>query len=219
MMQIKEDREVLDMFIGFYNYTVILTYIGMIFGVLGILNSFNGNIILAITFLMLTGVCDMFDGKIAKTRKRNKQEKRFGIQIDSLSDFLCFGVLPAMIGYNLGMDKYYLIPVIVLYVLTALIRLAYFNVIEEERQDTTEEDRIMCTGLPVPPSAIIFPVVYLVSNIFFKDVVGYVFASIMLLVSVLFISKFEIKKLQMKELIIMILLGIVILSLLVIFGR
>jgi len=207
------------MLIGFYNYTVIVTYIGMIFGVLGILSSFNGNIIQAIVFLMLTGVCDMFDGKIAKTRKRNKQEKRFGIQIDSLSDFICFGVLPAMIGYNLGMDKLYLIPIVVLYILAALIRLAYFNVMEEERQDRTNEDQIMCTGLPVPPSAIIFPFVYLVSNIFFKNVQGYVFASMMLLVSILFISKFEIKKLQMKELIIMIVFGIVVLSLLVIFGR
>ena len=61
--------------IGFYNYTVILTYIGTIFGLLGILSAFSGNLILAITFLMLTGVCDMFDGKIARTMKRNKDEK------------------------------------------------------------------------------------------------------------------------------------------------
>ena len=53
--------------IGFYNYTVILTYIGMIFGLFGIANAFEGNIITAIIFLMLSAVCDMFDGKIART--------------------------------------------------------------------------------------------------------------------------------------------------------
>ena len=74
--------------IGFYNYTVILTYIGAILGVCGIVASFNGNILLAIVCLMLSAVCDMFDGKIARTMKRTKQEKRFGIQIDSLSDFV-----------------------------------------------------------------------------------------------------------------------------------
>ena len=117
--------------IGFYNYTVILTYIGAIFGLLGIVSAFSGNIIPAITFLMLTGVCDMFDGKIARTMKRNKDEKRFGIQIDSLSDFLCFGVLPAIIGYSIGMNKWYLIAILLYYMLAALIRLAYFNVMEE----------------------------------------------------------------------------------------
>lgn len=201
--------------IGFYNYTVILTYIGAIFGMLGIINAFNGNTILAITFLMLTGVCDMFDGKIARTMKRNKQEKRFGIQIDSLSDFVCFGILPAIIGYSIGMKQWYLIIILLFYVLAALIRLAYFNVMEEERQDTTEEDRKMCTGLPVPPSAIIFPMMFLISRLFNFELT-YLYAAVMLLVGILFISKFEIKKLQMKGLLIMIGIGIIVLSLLVI---
>lgn len=201
--------------IGFYNYTVILTYIGAIFGMLGIINAFNGNTILAITFLMLTGVCDMFDGKIARTMKRNKQEKRFGIQIDSLSDFVCFGILPAVIGYSIGMKQWYLIIILLFYVLAALIRLAYFNVMEEERQDTTEEDRKMCTGLPVPPSAIIFPIMFLISKLFNFELT-YLYAVVMALVGTLFISKFEIKKLQMKGLLIMIGIGIVVLSLLVI---
>ena len=42
---------------------------------------------------MAAGFCDMFDGKIASTRKRTRQEKRFGIQIDSLSDLACFGIM------------------------------------------------------------------------------------------------------------------------------
>lgn len=202
--------------IGFYNYTVILTYIGMILGLLGIINAFEGNILASIIFLMLSAVCDMFDGKIARTMKRTKQEKRFGIQIDSLSDFLCFGVLPATIGYNIGMTKWYFLPIIVYYVLCALIRLAYYNVMEEERQNKSEKDLEMCTGLPVPPSAFIFPVIYLICNII-KVTPVYAYAITMLIVATLFIKKFQIKKLQLKGLLIMIALGLIVLGLLLCF--
>lgn len=199
--------------IGFYNYTVILTYIGAIFGICGIVASFNNNIILAIIFLMLSAVCDMFDGKIARTMKRTKQEKRFGIQIDSLSDFVCFGVQPAMIGYNVGMKAWYFLPIIIYYILAALIRLAYYNVMEEERQNKTEKDLEMCTGLPVPPSAIIFPVVYLVCQALEVNAT-YAYAAVMVLVATLFIKRFSIKKLKTKGLLVMIALGILVLTLL-----
>ena len=199
--------------IGFYNYTVILTYIGAILGVCGIAASFNGNILLAIVFLMLSAVCDMFDGKIARTMKRTKQEKRFGIQIDSLSDFVCFGVQPAMIGYNIGMKAWYFLPIIIYYILAALIRLAYYNVMEEERQNKTDKDLEMCTGLPVPPSAIIFPVVYLVCQALEVNAT-YAYAAVMVLVATLFIKRFSIKKLKTKGLLVMIALGLIVLTLL-----
>ena len=85
--------------IGFYNYTVILTYLGLLSGFGGILCASNGNLKAAIVLLLVAGFCDMFDGKIASTMKRTKAEKRFGIQIDSLSDLICFGVLPAVICF------------------------------------------------------------------------------------------------------------------------
>ena len=83
--------------IGFYNYTVILTYVSLIISSIGICFAGAGKPYLAIFCLILSGICDMFDGKIASTMKRTRAEKRFGIQIDSLSDVICFGVLPAVI--------------------------------------------------------------------------------------------------------------------------
>ena len=71
--------------IGFYNYTVILTYVGMLSGFMGIVSAWSGNLKMALLCLIFAGVCDMFDGKIASTMKRTKQEKRFGVQIDSLA--------------------------------------------------------------------------------------------------------------------------------------
>ena len=76
--------------IGFYNYTVWLTYISLISGTLGIMLClyFPDKPILGIFCLMFSGFCDMFDGKVARTKKdRTRQEKDFGIEIDSLTDF------------------------------------------------------------------------------------------------------------------------------------
>ena len=87
--------------IGFYDYTVILTYCSVISAVAGILLSLNASPhpYIAIFLLMFSGLCDAFDGKVARHKKnRTKAMKEFGIQIDSLSDLAAFGVLPVCIG-------------------------------------------------------------------------------------------------------------------------
>ena len=78
--------------IGFYNYTVLLTYVSAVAAVAGIVFAMHGNGFAAILCLMASGICDMFDGLVAKTRERTRQEKRFGIWIDSLADVVaaCF---------------------------------------------------------------------------------------------------------------------------------
>ena len=86
--------------LGVYNYTVILTYIGMLTGFTGVTCAMQGNLKGSLIFLLIAGQCDMFDGKVASTKERTKKEKRFGVQIDSLSDLICFGVLPAVIVYS-----------------------------------------------------------------------------------------------------------------------
>ena len=87
--------------IGFYNYSVILTYIGLVSSVFGITQVFENHMSIAFLCLLLSGICDLFDGKIARSMKnRTEHEKVFGIQIDSLCDLVCFGVFPAVIGYH-----------------------------------------------------------------------------------------------------------------------
>ena len=67
--------------------------------------------------------------------KRTKNEKRFGVQIDSLSDLICFGVLPSLIGYYCSDRTILHIIISSAYLLCALIRLAWFNVDEENRHE------------------------------------------------------------------------------------
>lgn len=195
--------------IGFYNYTVILTYLGLSSGVIGIVSASQGKITLAIFCLLLAGFFDMFDGLVARTKKdRTKQEKKFGIELDSLSDIVCFGVLPAVIGHAVGLNTWYFYIILVVYVLAALIRLAYFNVTEEERQENTTEVRKEYLGLPVTSSALIIPLIY-IFVLFLKDKFYLLYAAVLLITAIAFITKFKIKKLKLKGMIAVLIIGII----------
>ena len=143
--------------IGFYSYTVILTYLSLVFAMVGIHLSVIGVYQWSFICLMMCGICDTFDGMVARSKKnRTEEEKKFGIQIDSLCDLISFGVFPAILGYNLGLSSVGWLAIEILYVLAAVIRLAYFNVTEETRQQQTTEKRKYYQGLPVTSSSFIF---------------------------------------------------------------
>ena len=180
--------------LGFYNYTVILTYAGMLISFVGAAMVLNGNIHAALVCLMLSGLCDMFDGKVASTKKdRTDKEKRFGIQIDSLSDLISFGVLPALLIYQIADKSIVGLVTSACYVLSALIRLSYFNVDEEERQNQTAERRTVYLGLPVTTVALIIPIVIVIADMLAwpMKIVGPV---MLLVIAILFITPFQIKK-------------------------
>ena len=149
----------------------------------------------------------MFDGKVARTKKeRTHQEKQFGIQLDSLCDIVCFGVLPCMIGFAAGVKGPFGTAYMVLYVLAALIRLAYFNVMEEERQKTTETTRKYYQGLPVTSAAVIFPVLFAIKPVFGR---GFVLAYeiVLIIVALLFVIDFKVKKMDLKGMIVLLIVG------------
>ena len=134
--------------IGFYNVSVILTYAGVVSAVFGMSAAFNGNFKIAMICLMISGFTDMYDGTVAKMIKRSDDAKKFGIEIDSLCDLICFGAFPVVIGYSMGMDAWYAKIIYMMYILGAVIRLAFFNVTEEQRQAETSERRKHYRGLP-----------------------------------------------------------------------
>lgn len=55
--------------IGFYDYTVVVTYISLVSSILGMFCAIDGRLTLAVSCLAFSGLCDMFDGKIARTKK------------------------------------------------------------------------------------------------------------------------------------------------------
>ncbi|MDY6072016.1 MAG: CDP-alcohol phosphatidyltransferase family protein [Bacilli bacterium] len=193
--------------IGFYDYTVILTYLGFSSGMIGIFLAITGNTFWSVMCLMFSGLCDMFDGRVARTKKkRTNEERHFGIQLDSLSDLVCFGVLPAIIGYSLGIKNTYLIPLIIIYPLAALIRLAYFNVLEITRNSSTPVKEY--TGLPVTSSALIFPFLYIFRKFLGKYFV-LIYGIVLFVIAILFISKIKIKKPGIRVMIGFIIVGVI----------
>lgn len=218
--------------IGFYDYTVILTYLSILSGTAGIILCLNGigHPYLGMFFLLFSGLCDTFDGKVARMKKdRTPEMKRFGIQIDSLADLIAFGVLPACIGMAMFRSRTQLqifsglsiailqeYPIIyqtilttiaILYVLAAMIRLAYFNVMEETDQNRDSRGEKTYTGLPVTSAALIFPAVLLI-HILVKADLTLTYFGVMIIVGILFLSKFHIKKPKNKAIAIMVLIGV-----------
>lgn len=184
------------MFLGFYDYTVVLTYISLGISVFGITMALEGNFRMAIFCLALSGLCDMFDGKIARTKKnRTEDEKNFGIQIDSLCDVVCFGVFPAMICYCLGVNTPAGVAALIFYSIASVIRLAYFNATEAKRQTQTEENRKYYQGLPITSMAIILPFLYLMRRYYMIHFLIVIHIAV-IIVGLLFILNIKVKKPQ-----------------------
>lgn len=198
--------------IGYYNYTVILTYLSLISALFGTHFAFSGNYVAALTCLLLCGAFDSFDGMVARTKKgRTEEEKKFGIQIDSLVDMFSFGVFPAIIGYTMGLQSNVWFIVISLYAICAVSRLGYFNVVEEMRQQETEEKRKYYQGLPVTCASLIFPAIYLLKHLFDAVIVSNVYGCVMVLVAVAFVVDFKVVKPGLKGILGMGVVGIFIL--------
>ncbi len=231
--------------LGFYNYTVILTYISLCSAVTGIFTAMagTGHPFIATTCLMVSGLCDAFDGMVARHKTdRTKAEKNFGIQIDSLVDLVAFGVLPCAIGYSCYIRYYinnekniilsdnisFLKPlssakleiyfiVFCLYVLAAVIRLAYFNVMEEERQSKTNEKRKEYTGLPVTSASLIFPIVIIIQYIVGDTIdISPFYVAVVAITAFLFVSKLKIKKPGVKGVMIMVAAGVLLYAVMII---
>lgn len=182
--------------IGYYNYSVILTYLGLAFSLYGITEALNGHFTVAILCLALSGACDTFDGKVARSMKnRSHEAELFGVQIDSLCDLVCFGVFPAVFAYSLGMNDTLGKLVAMTYVLGAVIRLAFFNVLDEVRRNSPPtNERKSYRGLPVTSIAIIFPLLYLFRSMLAPQLFITILTFTMLAVAFLFIVDFKIKK-------------------------
>ena len=217
--------------IGVYDYTVILTYLSLISGVLGIIISVTGvgHPEIGIFFLMVSGILDTFDGRVARTKKdRTEFEKNFGIQIDSLADLVCFGILPVSIGlaqlrikgiftevvrrrdYEGRYSVLVLLLVIALfYVLAALIRLAYFNATCDVRAAEAKKTGVTYyTGLPVTASALIFPLVMVVHFYSRWDLTIFYFI-VMLVMAIAFVLNVKVKKPGTVGVIVIIVIGVI----------
>jgi CDP-diacylglycerol--serine O-phosphatidyltransferase len=126
----------------------IFTIANMAFGFFSILFASDSNYVLAAWFIMLSYLMDMLDGRVARLVHG---ESSFGVEIDSLSDWMSFGIAPAYLIYKFVLKDYGLwsYPVAFLYVLCGALRLARFNI----KSHFGGSSKDFFQGLPIPAAA------------------------------------------------------------------
>ena len=206
------------MFIVKLNKSVIVTYLGVIFGVLSMYFAFSkiaflevSHIRYSLIFLLLAGICDMFDGKVARMCKRTKEEKKFGIQIDSLADTVSFVCLPVVIMLSLGMNSVLDIIAFTLLVLCGISRLGYFNVIADE-----DEPVKFYSGLPVTSTSFIYPILGLFHGSISESTFKVILLCATFIIAFLFVLKVKVPKIKGKAYLLITILAIIITTLLLV---
>lgn len=143
------------MFIGKWNRSVILTYVGLIISCFGFWFCSKHQTTQACACLVAAGLCDLFDGLIARSIKRDKSEKLFGIQLDSLVDAVSFIALPIAIVFSDDLAQWYTVFIAAFFAICGVARLAYFNIEIAKPDKRVTHYR----GLPVTFTALILPLI------------------------------------------------------------
>lgn len=187
------------MFIGVYNLANFVTLTGLASSVAACALAAGGCTELAVCMFLVSGLCDMCDGRIARGAcGRTHKEKVYGIQIDTVCDMVSFGVTPAVIAYCSGFDKWYDVAVYIVYTLCAAIRLAYFNT--QAIEETEDLNMKSFTGVPVPFSCMVVPVLVIIGKLIDNAVVVNVINDVLMLgVGIAFIANVKIKKMNLVQ--------------------
>ena len=188
----------------------LLTLIGVCLGISSIKFSLDGNYNLAVIFIIFAALLDALDGRIARLIHGTSE---FGKELDSLTDFVSFGIAPAFIVYFWELKNYGKIgwAITLVYSVCCVLRLARFNLTKIKDSESWKVN--FFEGIPSPAGGILIllPLIFDLSGISFffniKSVVPY----FVVIVAVLLISKiptFSFKKISIKpKLTIFILLG------------
>lgn len=186
------------MFIIKVHKSVIVTYLGVIFASIAMYFAFTkmafseiSYLRYSLIFLVLSGICDMFDGKVARMCKRTEEEKEFGIQIDSLADTVNFVVLPVVIMLSLGMNSVIDVIAYILLILCGVSRLGYFNV-----HASMDNPVKFYSGLPVTSTAIIYPLLGLLHGNISESLFQNIYLIATFLIAFLFVAKIKVPKLK-----------------------
>jgi CDP-diacylglycerol--serine O-phosphatidyltransferase len=195
--------------LGYKNLALPITFAAVASNFMGVWFAFQGFVDAAMVCLILAGIFDMFDGPIARRQqKRSQDELMFGIELDSLADVINFGFVPALLLYMSGLRRWFYVPFFFLYILCAIVRLAYFNVrsIKRFSDSTIGYDFV---GLPVTSAAASFPVAWLIAQLLPSPWGKILLTAVMLISAILFVSPIRVPKIRKKQYPIVILLGII----------
>jgi CDP-diacylglycerol--serine O-phosphatidyltransferase len=141
----------------------ILTLGGVCLGISSIKFSIEGNYSLAVTLILFAAILDALDGRIARLIKGTSE---FGKELDSLTDFVSFGIAPVFVLYFWELNKYGKLgwAITLIYSVCCVLRLARFNLTKIE---TEEWKNNFFEGIPSPAGGllILMPLIYELTNL------------------------------------------------------
>jgi CDP-diacylglycerol--serine O-phosphatidyltransferase len=180
----------------------LITLLGLCLGLNSLKLAFQGNFEKSIIFLTLAAIIDAADGRIARILKGTS---KFGAELDSLTDFVNFGVCPSLIIYFWTSSSSPIIgwTISLFYIVACCLRLARFNVsIDKTYEEKWREN--FFTGVPAPAAAglVLMPMIISFSEFRLDFDQNFLSKVIMILVSFLMISKiptYALKKIKMSK--------------------
>ena len=125
-MQKKNKFKVVSVSKSRYILPSVLTLIGVCLGISSIKFAMDGNFSLAVMFIVIAAILDGLDGRVARMIKGTSE---FGKELDSLTDFVSFGIAPAFVLYFWELKNYGKIgwAIILIFAVCCVLRLARFN--------------------------------------------------------------------------------------------
>ena len=189
----------------------ILTIAGVCLGISSIKFSLDLNFSMAVIFITLAAILDALDGRIARLIKGTTD---FGKELDSLTDFVSFGIAPAFIIYFWELNKYGKLgwAITLIYSVCCVLRLARFNLTKFKPEETWKQNYFEGVPSPIGALLILSPLVLELTEFNFLINNNYFVPLFTLVIAVLLISKiptYSFKKIKIKPtLTVFILLGI-----------
>ncbi len=131
---------------GVFLLPVTITSLGLLSGFYSIVSSIDGHFEVAAVMIAIAFVCDGLDGRVARASRTSSE---FGVEYDSLSDVVAFGVAPACLAYTWALKPLNGIGIVIagMFVVCGALRLARFNI----QTDSVDKSRFV--GLPIPGAA------------------------------------------------------------------
>lgn len=109
-----------------------VSLIGLFFSLWSIRSLFEGNTDFAIILFVLSGLCDLFDGKFARLFKRDAFQQQMGEYIHSFVDMISFVALPVIFSFHFVSGLALPLVLAVFYAICGIHRLGYFHIIKED---------------------------------------------------------------------------------------
>jgi len=166
----------------------ILTLGGVCLGISSIKFSIDGNFSLSVTLILLAAILDALDGRIARLIKGTSE---FGKELDSLTDFVSFGIAPVFILYFWELNSYGKLgwAIALIYSVCCVLRLARFNLTKHDNNQEWKNN--FFEGIPSPAGGLIIliPLIYELSNFDFDLNLRFVTPYLTIFIALLLVSK------------------------------